>query len=73
MIKFVNANSQDFLTKSASLFSLSQKPKRSSEHVVAMKNLLSICDFWSWKIEKKVLESPGKVLEFFWAHGVRTL
>ena len=30
-------------------------------------------NFWSWKIEKKVLESPGKVLEFFWAHDVRTL
>ena len=36
-------------------------------------NLSPICDFWSWKIAKRVLESPGKVLEFFQGHGVRTL
>ena len=52
------------------LFSLSHRPKHRSEHVVAMK---ICCDLWSWKIEKEVLESPGKVLEFFLAHDVRTL
>ena len=49
------------------------RPKHNSEHVVAMKKCCRFMNFWSWKIEKKVLESPGKVLEFFWAHGVRTL
>ena len=29
--------------------------------------------YWSWIFVNMVLESPGKVLEFWWTSGVRTL
>ena len=73
MVKFVNANSRISKQNLSSLFSLNHRPTRSSERVVAMKMCCPFKIFGPGKLRKKVLESPGKVLEFFCPRGVRTL
>ena len=69
MVKFENANSGISKQNLSSLFSLSHKPKHSFEHVVSTKIWRRIVIFCPGKLRKRSL----KVLDFFWAHGVRTL
>ena len=65
MVKLVNVNYQDFLTKYYLVYlPWFHRPKRSYKHVASMKICHQFCGIWFWKIKKKAMKSPGKVLDF---------